>query len=647
MKNKFVKRALTMGLAAGMMLCAVSGCAKQGEPADDAGSKEKREAKDASFTWWIYKTDGEGTYYEDYKDNPGVQYINAQYWDVENGGIGTEETGVKLDFSFLTPISGSESDNFNTMISTGDYPEILDLTSATDTPQVLHENGVLMDITEYVEKYMPNYLAYLDANPELKPFVQAKDESGSPHYYALYNLKDGVEQPWQGVCYRRDWVVKYAQPTEYVWDWESDYVKKNGHPAVTPLEKAVEEKNMDGWKKNEVKEFKADYGENPDEDYTDNVIFPSGTNDPLTISDWEWMYEAFDKAIKERGWEDDSNSYCMSVSYMGYISTGNIVSSFGGGTGAYYIRDGKVSFDGASDNFKAYLECVKRWYEEGWLDKDFNTRAGDLFYKINISNVSQGKIGMWDGHISNLGTALRATCQNEEDAKDSYVMPCSYPINDAYGTEQQMYHKPDAMFQMGRVGGKIGITPKAEGKDLEALFTYLDWTYTREGALVLGVGLTKEQLESVELNPDLYGEYSIDEAYELIEGEDGKTVIKYNVDQSDPLVNAIRPMRLITGIGITNTDEYALDYGVAAINQKAYEIWSAYLNTGGVLDYTGLLNAEEGEAYSKVNTALTDYQAQTLPGVIKGETTWEAYVDGLKSIDPDSVTEYLQKYVVE
>ena len=588
MKSKFVKRFLTMGLAAGLALSAVCGCAKQGEPADDAGKKEEgkkeeREAKDASFTWWIYKTDGEGTYYEDYKDNP----------------------------------------------------------------QTLYENGVLMDLTEYVEKYMPNYLAYLDANPELKPFVQVQDEEGKTHYYALYVLSDGPGDSWQGICYRRDWVVKYAKPTEYVWDWESDSVKENGHPAVTPLARAVEEKNMDGWKKNEVKEFKADYGENPDEDYTDNVIFPSGKNDPLTISDWEWMYEAFEKAIKERGWENDSNSYCMSIPYSGYIQAGNIVSSFGGGTGEYYIRDGKASFDGASDNFKAYVECMNHWYEKGWLDQDFNTRAGELFYKININSVSQGKIGMWDGHISNLGTALRITCQNEEDARDSYVMPCPYPINDVYGSKEQMYHEPDAMFQLGRVGGKTGITTKAEGKDLEALFTYLDWTYTREGAMVLGVGLSKEQLASVELNPDLYEAYSIEEAYELGKAEDGRSVIKYTIDQSDPLINAVRAMRMGTGLGTTNSDEYMLDYGVAAINQKAYEVWSVYVNKGSILDYKGLLNAEEGEPFGKTETALLDYQAQTLPNVIKGKTTWEAYVDGLEAIQPESVVEYLQNHIME
>ena len=49
------------------------------------------------------------------------------------------------------------------------------------------------------------------------------------HYYAIYNLRDGVIDPWAGYSYRRDWVVKYAKPTEYVWDWDDADVQKNGH----------------------------------------------------------------------------------------------------------------------------------------------------------------------------------------------------------------------------------------------------------------------------------------------------------------------------------------------------------------------------------------------------------------------------------
>ena len=50
---------------------------------------------------------------------------------------------------------------------------------------------------------------------------------------------------------------------------------------------AIDSGNLEGWKVNEVTEFTGSQGENPEEDYTDNVIFPSGTDEPLTISEWE------------------------------------------------------------------------------------------------------------------------------------------------------------------------------------------------------------------------------------------------------------------------------------------------------------------------------------------------------------------------
>ena len=69
------------------------------------------------------------------------------------------------------------------------------------------------------------------------------------------------------------------------------------------------------------------------------------------------------------------------------------------------------------------------------------------------------------------------------------------------------------------------------------------------------------------------------------------------------------------------------------------------MNTGSVLDYTGLLNVEEAESYNKVSTAVQDYQNQNVPQVIKGTMSWEDYVKGFENIDPDSAVEYLQKYV--
>ncbi len=657
-RSHYLRRLFTIGLIAAMTLSLLAGCGGKGKDGQgnagnggndsdngDVGMSDEYAGKDANFTWWIYTTDGDGQYYDDYDDSPVAQWVQAQYWNVKEGGIGTEENGRKLDFSYLVPIAGSENDNFNTMMSTDSYPEIIDLAASTESPQALHENGQILDLTEYVEKYMPNYLAYLDANPELKPFVQVKEDDGSVHYYALYSLREGSDLPWQGTCYRRDWVAKYAEPTDYVWDWDSDYVKENGHPQVTPLAKAKEGNELEGWKKNEVTSFTADYDADNDLGYEDNVIFPSGKENPLTISDWEWMFEAFEKAIEARGWENDSSSYCTSVYYQGFMQTGDLVSSFGGGTGQYYVKDGEASFDGDSENFRTYLECLNNWYEKGWLDGEFNTRATDMFFSINSAGVAQGKVGLWDGSISMVGTSIRTTCQNEEDASDAFVMGAALPINDVYGGEAQMYKEPDALYQGSRIGGKTAVTPKAEDKDLAVLFTFFDWTYTMEGGLVLRSGLNEEQYASVELNPDILAERGLKASYTSPIGEDGRTVYKRTVDLSDTIANALIGQRMDVGLNPMDSDEFVVDPGAAPVNNMAYDLWKTYSNIGNVLDYQSLLNVEESDAYSKISTAVTDYQRQYVPGVIKGTMSWEEYVSGLETLNPDEAAEYLQKYV--
>ncbi len=522
----------------------------------------------------------------------------------------------------------------------------MDLVSSPESPQALYDDGTLLDITEYVEQYMPNYLAFLDDNPELKPLVQAADKEGDVHYYAIYAFMDGVENPWQGTCYRRGWVVKYAEPTEYVWDWESDCVKKYGHPTVTPLARAVEENDLEGWKKNEVTAFHADYGEDPANTYSDNVIFPSGTSDPITISDWEWMFEAFDKAIDERGWSDDSNAYGTTVQYYGYSGLGDVTSSFGGGTGSFYLKDGEISYDGISENFKTYLECMQVWYKNGWLDSQFHTRSNDIFFQINSTGVNQGKVGMWCGLVSTLGTAIRTSCQDSSDQADAFVMGAALPINDMYGNDGHQFVDSDALYQMSRKGAALGITTKAEGKDLATLFTFLDWTYTLEGSKTIRIGLSEEQYASVTLDPDLYAEYEIDAAYTEETDEAGNTIITPTVDSSNSLITALAGIRMDVGFKLTGNDELArYEQHATAVVDKAYEQWTKYLNTGNVMDYTSLLSTEEANQYNKILTVCQEYSSQNVPNVINGTLSWEDYVKGFDNIDTDAGVEILQKYV--
>ena len=225
-------------------------------------------------------------------------------------------------------------------------------------------------------------------------------------------------------------------------------------------------------------------------------------------------------------------------------------------------------------------------------------------------------------------------------------MGCALPINDMYGTEEQMYKEPDALYQASRLGTATGITKKAEDKDLATLFTYLDWTYTDLGARTVRIGLNEEQYESVELNPDLHAAQNIKGAYTESEGEDGKSVIVTSFSDSDTVAAALQGHRMDTGINLTgNSGEYVFDKGNTMVYETAMEQWTKYLNTGNVLDYTGLLNTEESERYGKINTAGIDYQAQNVPNVIKGTMSWEDYVKGLDNIDTDTAVEMLQKYV--
>lgn len=163
--------------------------------------------------------------------------------------------------------------------------------------------------------------------------------------------------------------------------------------------------------------------------------------------------------------------------------------------------------------------------------------------------------------------------------------------------------------------------------------------------MVLRNGLNEEQYASMEFEPDFYAERDVKCGYTTSTDEDGRTVYTRTIDPSDPAVNALNAQRMDVGLKMQYTDEYRLDTGAPAISRATYEQWNLYLNTGSALDYTGLLNVEEAEAYNKVSTAVQDYQNQNVPQVIKGTMSWDDYVKGFENIDPDSAVEYLQKYV--
>ena len=259
---------------------------------------------------------------------------------------------------------------------------------------------------------------------------------------------------------------------------------------------------------------------------------------------------------------------------------------------------------------------------------------------------------MWYGYTSVLGDVIRVSCRDSRDAQNAFVMGCSLPLNDKYGTSEQRFREPDALYQTSSVGTGIGITEKAEGKNLEALFSMLNWLYTEEGGRLISLGLSQEQYETTDFTRDVYAENDIPYGYDIVENEDGSYTYRTTFNSTSDITNALRPLRLAVGLNLTGYPEdehYTIDRQANDMNQEhAKEQFVKYINTGNILDYVGRLSEEEMKVYNDTNTSLNDYMNQTIPKMIKdGLQEWEEYVARIESSDVDEVCGYFQKYVDE
>ena len=247
-----------------------------------------------SFTYLLDK--GESTeYYLNYEDNPVMRYIaNYKTFEASDG------TQQRVLMSFQVPPAGKEADNLSLLVSTQSYPDVMSMTYFGDSLAELYEAGDILDLGPYIDQYMPNYKAWLEANPQVISTTPVGDQdlhltlTGIRANLSAYDL-------FAGWCYRRDWIVRYGVQPDTLFDPMADSEPRpnpkagqafSGHYTLdkdgNAIESATLEANVNG------------------DSWVDDVIFPSGHTDPIYISDWEWMFEIFERALKEQGIEFDA-----------------------------------------------------------------------------------------------------------------------------------------------------------------------------------------------------------------------------------------------------------------------------------------------------------------------------------------------------
>ena len=559
-----------------------------------------------TFTYWIGAVE-DASYYGSYDNNPAVMYLETLPFV---GDTGKEET---IDFTFVVPGIANATDNCSLLLATESYTDIMHISYYSGSVAELYEEGIALDLTPYVEQYMPNYLAILEANPDLAKTATTVID-GEKKYLQLYNYKLRLPDQWEGLMYRRDWVVKYgANPvTGEAFSGAYTIFNEDGTP------------NTDSWE--------------------DNVVFPSGETYPKYISDWEWMFEIFTVALQDQNITD---GYCVSISYPGYCETGEWVSSFGGGGPHWYINGDNVEFGMTSDNFRAYLQCMNTWYKNGWVDKAFAEHSGDIFYQIDDTKVRQGKVGAWIGMIGGMMNRLDIDTPLTDDIM-AFAAP--YPINDVYGPESARNVAPYTMFQIGRVDFATIITTKAKDKDLVALFKLLDYNYTDESGIIHAYGLNAEQIAAS--GSDAYSKYGVDSAYTVTDqvGEDGRIICHLHpvlAADSGNLGNALKANHTI---GVCESNIYNI---INPLETPQYsqlvDLWGMYTNTGRFTDpFMGQFNADDSATITKINLNVRTYGAKNVPKFITGKSDpfndkdWNTFVKAVNKYRVDKATEIYQ-----
>ncbi len=567
-----------------------------------------------TFTWLLSQGVDE-MYLSSYNVHPVIKWF-----------LSKEYNGNTLDIDFKTMVAGSEKDQFQTMISTGDYYDVLDVAYSAYSVETLYNMGIAMDLTELIEQYMPNYKAFIAENDEVR--------------MSAYTIIDGekkmlqivaggdVANTFEGYMYRRDWLLKYGTNPQTGEPFTGGYTAKD------------------------------EGGKNDANSWVDDIVFPSwysdnkyvttykaahpewdGT-DPVFISDWEWMFEIFEKAFADLGITD---SYILSIPYNGYNGMGDLFSSFGGGGPTWTKKNGEVVFNVDSDSTRAYLECVRNWYDKGWLDEEFDERSSDMFWKIDVPMQTQGKVPVMCSGAGSIGSNKDTS---EYPLTDGIMLyPMRLPINDVYGTESTKGVEPDCLYQGSAKTGSIIITSNAEGKDLATLLTFIDYLYSEEGIRTSAMGLNKEQYEEIKDSLEKDGEgLDIMQRYDLTDGayteKDGKYYRAKVVEYGGYLQMAISNDRMSVGRNMNSKIAFN-----NSMTEKAYSEWMLYRATADVYVYDDFFDEDQSKTYNRTANMLNDKMAVEIPKFIKGEynmdSDFNTFIKTINKMGHEKVTKIL------
>ncbi|MBE7013426.1 MAG: extracellular solute-binding protein [Ruminococcaceae bacterium] len=181
---KLFKKAVIIALALALALTTLAGCGEEVISIDGSGGK---------LTYWALPSGT--TWCSSYNDLKSLQVIS-------------EKTGIEVEF--IHPSSSRWEEQFNIMIASGEYPDIIFQNNWNNAYNGglpgIYNDGIIIDLTEYVDGgKMPNFKKLLDENPLSNLNIRTDDgkifQIGTIRDSAAMNASTGHQ-------IRKDWLEK-------------------------------------------------------------------------------------------------------------------------------------------------------------------------------------------------------------------------------------------------------------------------------------------------------------------------------------------------------------------------------------------------------------------------------------------------------
>lgn len=151
---------------------------------------------------------------------PGIAAIYSDYTQSPYHMGLQENTGIEVEWTFPAP-GADWKESYNLLLTEDTLPDIIAYNIKVSDAQLLAQDGVIYDLTDYIPKYAPDYWAYLNAEGNEAVLKAAKSEDGRI-YAVRTSVESDLNTTYIGPVVRQDWLDELGLKAPVTLeDWEN------------------------------------------------------------------------------------------------------------------------------------------------------------------------------------------------------------------------------------------------------------------------------------------------------------------------------------------------------------------------------------------------------------------------------------------